>query len=57
MRGETRLNLFRIEYDDEEGEVKELTLEDVEQTIYPHPAVAESIREACLSALGRAIHA
>ena len=35
----------------------ELTLEDVEQTIYPHPAVAESIREACLSALGRAIHA
>ena len=35
----------------------ELTLEDVEQTIYPHPAVAESIREACLAALGRAIHA
>lgn len=34
----------------------ELLLEDVECTIYPHPAVAESIREACLAALGRAIH-
>jgi len=35
----------------------ELLLEDVECTIYPHPAVAEAIREACLDALGRAIHA
>lgn len=35
----------------------ELLLEDVAQTIYPHPAVSESIREACLAALGRAIHA
>ncbi|MDD5921833.1 MAG: dihydrolipoyl dehydrogenase [Eubacteriales bacterium] len=35
----------------------ELLLEDVEYTIYPHPAVAEAIREACLDALGRAIHA
>lgn len=34
----------------------ELLLEDVEQTIYPHPAVAEAIREACLAALGRVIH-
>ena len=35
----------------------ELLLEDVEWTIYPHPAVAEAIREACLDALGHCIHA
>lgn len=35
----------------------EMMLEDVECCIYPHPAVAESIREACLATLGRAIHA
>ena len=35
----------------------EMMLEDVEYCIYPHPAVSESIREACLAALGRAIHA
>lgn len=35
----------------------ELLLEDVEQTIYPHPAVSEAIREACLDALDRPIHA
>ena len=35
----------------------ELLLEDVEWTIYPHPAVSESIREACLDALGHCIHA
>ena len=35
----------------------ELLLEDVECTIYPHPAVAEAIREACLAALSRAVHA
>jgi dihydrolipoamide dehydrogenase len=35
----------------------ELLLEDVEWTIYPHPAVAEAIREACLDALGRCVHA
>ena len=34
----------------------ESVLEDVENTIYPHPAVSESIREACLDALGRAVH-
>ena len=34
----------------------EAVLEDVENTIYPHPAVSEAIREACLDALGRAIH-
>lgn len=34
----------------------ELLLEDVEHTVYPHPAVAEAIREACLAALGRALH-
>ena len=35
----------------------EMLLEDVEWTIYPHPAVAEAIREACLDALGRCVHA
>lgn len=35
----------------------EAMLEDVEATIYPHPSVAEAIREACLDALGRAVHA
>ena len=35
----------------------ELLLEDVECAIYPHPAVAEAIREACLDALGRVVHA
>ncbi len=35
----------------------EVTLEDVTKTIYPHPAVAEAIREACMDALGRCIHA
>jgi len=35
----------------------ELLLEDVEYAIYPHPAVAEAIREACLAALGRALNA
>lgn len=34
----------------------EAVLEEVEHTIYPHPAVAEAIREACLDALGRAVH-
>lgn len=34
----------------------EAVLEDVEHTIYPHPAVSEAIREACLDAMGRAIH-
>ena len=34
----------------------ELLLEDVECTIYPHPAVSEAIREACLDAMGRPIH-
>ncbi len=34
----------------------EAMLEDVEATIYPHPSVAEAIREACLDALGRAVH-
>ena len=31
----------------------ELLLEDVAATIYPHPSIGESIREACLNALGR----
>lgn len=35
----------------------ELLLEDVEYAVYPHPAVAEAIREACLDALGRVVHA
>jgi dihydrolipoamide dehydrogenase len=35
----------------------ELLLEDVAETRYPHPAVSEAIREACLDALGRAVHA
>ncbi len=34
----------------------EAVLEDVETSIYPHPAVSEAVREACLDALGRAIH-
>ena len=35
----------------------EAMIEDVEATIYPHPSVAEALREACLDALERAIHA
>lgn len=35
----------------------EALLEDVAETVYPHPSVSEAIREACLSALGRAVHA
>lgn len=34
----------------------EATLEDVELTVYPHPSVSEALREACLDALGSAIH-
>jgi dihydrolipoamide dehydrogenase len=34
----------------------EAVLEDAANTVYPHPAVAESIREACLDAMGRSIH-
>jgi len=35
----------------------ESLLEDVAATIYPHPSVSEALREACLDALGMAIHA
>jgi len=35
---------------------QECGLEDVEATIYPHPSVSEAIREACLIALGKALH-
>ncbi len=34
----------------------ELKLEDIIDTIYPHPALSEAIREACMAALNRAIH-
>lgn len=34
----------------------EAVLEDVADTIYPHPSISEAIREACLDALKRAIH-
>ena len=35
---------------------QECGLEDVAATIYPHPSVSEALREACLVALGQAIH-
>lgn len=35
----------------------EALLEDVVNTIYPHPSVSEAIREACMDALGCAVHA
>jgi dihydrolipoamide dehydrogenase len=34
----------------------EAVLEDVADTIYPHPSVSEAIREACLDALGCPLH-
>jgi len=33
------------------------TLNDVAQTCHAHPALGEAVKEACLDALGRAIHA
>lgn len=35
---------------------QECGLEDVAATIYPHPSVSEALREACLIALGQAVH-
>ena len=35
----------------------EAVLEDVIDTIYPHPSVTEAIKEACMNAMGCAIHA
>ncbi|MFQ5656942.1 MAG: dihydrolipoyl dehydrogenase, partial [Candidatus Methylomirabilales bacterium] len=32
------------------------TLEDVHQSIHAHPTLSETVGEACLAALGRAIH-
>lgn len=36
---------------------KEATVEDVARTCHAHPAMGEAVKEACLDALGRAIHA
>lgn len=33
------------------------TLQDVTQSCHAHPSMAEAVKEACLDALGRAIHA
>ena len=33
------------------------TVEEVARTCHAHPAMAEAVKEACLDALGRAIHA
>lgn len=35
---------------------KELTLEDIEQTIHPHPSLAETLLETTENALGKPIH-
>jgi dihydrolipoamide dehydrogenase len=34
----------------------EATLDEVAHTIHPHPTVSEALGEACLAALGRALH-
>lgn len=36
---------------------KDATVEDVARTCHAHPAMGEAVKEACLDALGRAIHA
>ncbi len=36
---------------------KDATLAEVAQTCHAHPALGEAVKEACLDALGRAIHA
>ncbi len=36
---------------------KGATIEDVARTCHAHPAMGEAVKEACLDALGRAIHA
>lgn len=36
---------------------KGATVEDVARTCHAHPAMSEAVKEACLDALGRAIHA
>jgi dihydrolipoamide dehydrogenase len=36
---------------------KDATVEDVARTCHAHPALGEAVKEACLDALGRAIHA
>lgn len=37
--------------------VKGATVQEVAQTCHAHPALGEAVKEACLDALGRAIHA
>jgi dihydrolipoamide dehydrogenase len=39
------------------AKAKGATVEDVARTCHAHPAMGEAIKEACLDALGRAIHA
>lgn len=36
---------------------KDVTIEEVARTCHAHPAMGEAVKEACLDALGRAIHA
>jgi dihydrolipoamide dehydrogenase len=39
------------------AKAKGATVEDVARTCHAHPAMGEAVKEACLDALGRAIHA
>ena len=39
-----------------DGEIHELTLDELIATIHSHPTVTETMREAALQAEGRAIH-
>jgi dihydrolipoamide dehydrogenase len=34
----------------------EATLDEIEHTIHPHPALGEAVHEAALAAMGRALH-
>ena len=35
---------------------KGLKLEDVAETVHPHPSLSEALMEACENALGKAVH-